>query len=203
MITSGAKSNELNLLLGLAAGHRHDGAAESFRAVVRAQAAGEQPVAVRHVHDVSGSSTRGADRAGHQPGPRLDIARGVTDDGRFSRRTAGGVHTDDLGSRYGKQAERIAFPQILLCGERKAGEICERAQIVGVRAGRCAFGLILRDVIVRVADGPRESFQLKALELVPARPFNRLEVDRSVSSPWHGSSPFPRCPLSAVLGHHR
>ena len=46
-------ADQLHLLLGLAAGHRDHRAAEPLGAVVRAETAGEEPVAVRDVHDVA------------------------------------------------------------------------------------------------------------------------------------------------------
>jgi hypothetical protein len=65
--------DQLHLLFGLAAGHRDDGAAQPLGAVVRAQAAGEQAVAVGHMHHVAGPAAGGADRAGHQVGPVVDV----------------------------------------------------------------------------------------------------------------------------------
>ena len=47
-----------DLPLGAAAGHRHDRAAEPLGAVMRAEAAGEQAVAVGVVHDVAGPRAR-------------------------------------------------------------------------------------------------------------------------------------------------
>jgi len=62
------------------------------------------------------------------------------------------VHADDLGSGYGKQAERIAFAEILLRREREAREIGEGAQIVRVRADRRAFLPVLRHTVVGVTN---------------------------------------------------
>ena len=53
-------AHELDLTLGRAAGHGDDGRAEAFRAVVCAEAAGEQAVTVGNLHDViGGGSGRG------------------------------------------------------------------------------------------------------------------------------------------------
>src|SRR5690606_41123989 len=56
-------ADQLDLLFSLATGHRDHRAAELLGAVVRTQAAGEQPVAVRHVHDVARLAAGRADRA--------------------------------------------------------------------------------------------------------------------------------------------
>jgi len=78
--------DELYLLLGLAAGHRNDGAAERLSAVVRAEAAGEQAVAIGVEDDVVGAGAGGAHRTRHQPRPGVDILLRIADDGRLARR---------------------------------------------------------------------------------------------------------------------
>ena len=67
--------DQLHLLFGLAAGHRNHGAAQPFSAVVRAQAAGEQAVAVGDMDHVAGAPAGGANRARHQIRPGVDVAR--------------------------------------------------------------------------------------------------------------------------------
>ena len=57
--------HELNLALGHAAGHRNDGAAQSLRAVMGAEAAGEQAVAIGHMHLHAGAHAGGAHRTRH------------------------------------------------------------------------------------------------------------------------------------------
>jgi hypothetical protein len=75
--------DQLHLLVGIAAAHRHHRAAQPLGAVVGPQAAGEQAVAVGHVHDVAGAAAAGADRPGHQIGPGVDVGLGVADHGRL------------------------------------------------------------------------------------------------------------------------
>ena len=53
--------------------HGHHRAAEPLGAVVRAEPAGEQAVAVGDVHDVAGPAARRADRARHQLRPGVDV----------------------------------------------------------------------------------------------------------------------------------
>ena len=137
---------------------------------MRAQAAGEQSVAIRHVHDVARACAAGPDRAGHQRRPRLDVASGIADNGWFAGRAARGVHADDFGSRHGKQAERIAIPEVLLRGERKTCEIGERAQIVRMRSDRDAFLLVRGDVVVGVANRPLEPLAAEGSRVRPGSP---------------------------------
>ena len=106
--------DELNLLLGLPAGHRNHRAAQPLGAVVRAEAAGEQAVSVRHVHDVAGAAARGADRTCDQIRPGVDVLARVADHGGLARRAAGRVDAHDLLARHREHAERVVVAQVLL-----------------------------------------------------------------------------------------
>ena len=65
-------ADQLHLLFGLSARHRNDSAARRFGAVVRAQPAGKQSVAVGDVHFHSGAAARGPNRTRHEIAPRGD-----------------------------------------------------------------------------------------------------------------------------------
>ena len=135
MMRSGCEvDDELHLLFGVSAGHRHHGAAESLGAVVRAKPAGEEPVAVGHVHDIAGESAGGADRARHHVGPGVDVARRVADDRRLAGGAARGVHAHDLIARHGEQAEGVAVAEILLGREGEARQVVDGAEVVGMNA---------------------------------------------------------------------
>ena len=75
MIVGLEVEDQLHLPLGHAARHRDHRAAEALGAVVRAEPAGEQPVAVGDVNDVAGPAAGGADRARHEVRPGVDVAR--------------------------------------------------------------------------------------------------------------------------------
>ena len=60
-------------------------------AVVRAEAAGEEAVAVGDVDHVAGPPAGGADRARDQVGPGVDVVRRVADDGRLAGRARRGM----------------------------------------------------------------------------------------------------------------
>ena len=57
--------DELNLPLGKSAADRNDRAAKIFGAVVNAEPAGEQSVAIGNMHLIAGPPAGGADRARH------------------------------------------------------------------------------------------------------------------------------------------
>ena len=117
-----------DLPLGHAAGHRHHGAAEPLGAVVRAEPAGEQAVAIGVVHDVARPRAGAGDAARHQVGPEIDVALGVADHGGLAGRAGGGVQPHHLLARHREQAERIGVAHVGLGGERKAPDVVERLQ---------------------------------------------------------------------------
>ena len=136
----------MHLPLGHPAGDRDDRAAQLLGAVVRAQAAGEQPVPVRDVHHVAGPAAGGADGPGHQPRPGPDVVAGVADDGRPAGGAGGGVHPRDLLAGHGEHAERVVVAQVRLVGERELRQVGEIAAVVGVHAGRVERGAVVRHV---------------------------------------------------------
>jgi hypothetical protein len=112
-------ADQLHLLFGLAAAHRAPRCSPALGAVVRAQAAGEQAVAVGHVHHVAGAPARRADRARHQVGPAVDVAARVAHHGRLAGGARRGVHPHHLLARHGEHAERVVVAQVGLGGERE------------------------------------------------------------------------------------
>src|SRR5690606_59619 len=70
-------ADQLYLLPGLPPRHGNHRAAQTFGPIMRAQAAGEQAVAVSHMNDVARPPAARPDRAGHEIGPGVDVALGV------------------------------------------------------------------------------------------------------------------------------
>src|SRR4029079_16421146 len=105
-------ADQLNLLLCLATGHRHDGAPQALRAVVRTKTACAQAVAVGDVHDIAGLAARCTNRARHELRPGVDILLRVADDCGLASRAAGCMYAHDLLARHGKHAERIVRAQV-------------------------------------------------------------------------------------------
>ncbi len=173
-------ADQLHLLLRLSARHRHDGASEALGAVVRAEPAGEQTVAVGDVHDVAGSAAGCSNRARHEQRPRVDVLRGVADDRRLARRAAGRVNAHDLFARHREHAERIVGAQVVLHRERKLREIVERAQVMRMHARGAEALAIVSDVLVCVQQRPLQTLQLQGAQLVQARRFDGLEFHGSL-----------------------
>ena len=178
-----------DLTLGHTAGHGHDGAAELLRAVVRAEAAGEQPVAVGVVQQVSRTPAGGSDGARHHRRPHVEVVPGVTDDGRATGRARGRVHPGDLVARHGEHAEGVVLAQVGLGREREAGEIGQLTAVLGMHAGGVERGSVVSHVVVGVTQRPAQPLQLERGQFVGRRGLDRLEsVGRS-----RGRDGSPRC----------
>ena len=169
-------ADELHLLLGLPAAHRHVGATESLRAIVRAEAAGEEAVAVGHVHDVAGAAAGGADRARDERRPHVDVGLRVADHGGLARRTRRRVHADDALARHGEHAERIVVAQILLGGEREARQVGEGVEIRRMHASQIEGAPVVRHVLVGVAQAPAQPLELQRLQFVATGGFDWLQI---------------------------
>ena len=117
--------DQLHLPLGHAARHRDDGEDQSLRAVVRAEAAGEQAVAVAHVHQVTRHRAGRADAARHHGGPGVYVLLRVAHHRRLAGRAGGGIHPRHLLARHREHAEGIVVAQFLLGRKRQPRQIGE------------------------------------------------------------------------------
>ena len=158
--------DQLHLPLGHAAGDRHHRAAELFGAVMRAEAAGEQAIAIGVVHDHAGAAAGGADRARHHVRPDVDIGLGVADHDRLAGRAGRRVHAHQFFARHREHVEGIIVAQIGLHRERKFGEIGELLEIGGMHAGCIERLLVMRDVVVGMLERPGEPLRLQRHDLV-------------------------------------
>ena len=171
--------DDLHLPLGHAARHRDDGAAEPLGAVMGAQAAGEEAVAIGDVHDVARPSAGGADRARHELGPHLDVGLGVAHHRGLARGAGGGMDAHDLLARDGEEAVGIVPTQVLLGGERELGEIVQVLEVVGMDAGRGKGRFVMRHVRVSVRQRPFEPLRLECGDLIAARHLDRVQFGLS------------------------
>ena len=168
-------AHQLDLTLRHAAGHRDDGAAQPLGAVVGAQPAGEQAVAIGDVDLHARPGAGGAQRAGDDVGPHVDVALGVA----HHRRPAGGagrsVDAHHLRLRHREHAEGIGVAQVLLGGEGKLAKVGQRLEVVGMDAGGVELGAVMRDVLVGVAHRPLETAELQAPTARRARRFRSAQ----------------------------
>jgi hypothetical protein len=109
---------QLRLTGSVPARSGHDRAAEPLGAVVKAEAAGEQAVAVGDVNDRPRPSAGRRDRAGAAVGPAVDVAPRIGDDRRLAARARRGVDADALGKPHTEKPEWIRVSKLLLRRER-------------------------------------------------------------------------------------
>ena len=169
-------ADQLHLLFGLPAGHRDHRATELFGAVMGAEAAGEQPVAVGDVDDVARPAAGGVDRAGDQVGPHVDVGLGIADDGRLAGRPARSMDAHHLLARHGEHAVGVVVAQVLLGREGKAGEVGQRPEVIRMDAGGVEFRLVMRHVLVDMVQRPRKALGLQGDDLVAAGGFDGVQA---------------------------
>ena len=169
-----------------------DRAAELLRAVVRAEAAGEEAVAVRDVHDVAGAAAGGADRARHHGRPRVDVVARVADDGRLAGRARRRVDA----RRPARAAPRTCRTDSCRAGRvltvnGKRARSSSVAQVVRMHARGVERLAIVRDVVVRV---PQRPLQPRRAAARRARRGSRVSIGSSSSgsrSSWRASRVLP------------
>ena len=103
---------EQDLLLRVAAGDRDDRGAHPLGAVVSAQAAGEQAVAVGVLDHVLVRRPGAGEGARHDLGPEVDVVAVIGDDGGLSGRARGSMDADDVVERLGEQAVGIIVAEV-------------------------------------------------------------------------------------------
>ncbi len=167
--------DELYLPFGESAADRDHRGAEIFGAVVEAEPAREQAIAIGDVNLVGGAAAGGADRTRHDLRPGLDVAARVTDHGRFAGGAARCVHAHDVRHRHREHAERIILPQVVLAGEREFGEIGQVFQVTRLHACGVEFLPIVRNVFVGASQRCLQPLALQRLQRVAACGFDRFE----------------------------
>ncbi len=168
--------DEGDLALGHPAGDRDHGAAELLAPVVRAEPAGEQPVAVSVVQDVAGPAARRPDRAGHHGGPHVDVVPGVADHRGPAGGARAGVDPDHLLAGHREHAERVVLPQVGLAGQRVLGQVGQVLAVVGVHARGVERRAVVRHVGVGVPQRPAEPLQLQRVQFIGRGPLDGLEL---------------------------
>ena len=175
--------DQLHLPFGHAAGHRHHGAAELFGAVMRAEPAGEQAVAIGVVHDHAGAAAGGADRARHHLGPDVDIGLGIADHDRLARRAGRGMDADHFLARDREHVEGIIVAQVGFHRERKFREIGKLLQIARMHAGLVEGLLVVGDIVVGMRQRPGEAFGLQRHDLVAGSALGRIHFGAVAACP--------------------
>ena len=156
--------DQLDLLFRAAAGHGNYRAAQLLRAVVGAQAAGEQAVAIGDMYHVFGAAPGGADGAGDHRRPGLDVVAGVAHHGGLAGGAAGGVDAHHLFPGGGEHAEGVVGAQVRLGGKGKQAQVSQGLQVIGMHALVVEGLAVMRHVVVGMAQAPAHTLQLQCLQ---------------------------------------
>ena len=160
--------HEHDLLFGVAGAGRQHRAAELLRAVVGAEAAGEESVAVGDLHHVVAGDAVHGHAPGDALGPDRYVAGGLRDADRLAGGAGGAVEAVDLAHRRGGEPERVLVAQVRLFHEGELREVLERHEVARLDAGLVAAAAEERHALVFVGDESLELLELQRPQLVDA-----------------------------------
>ena len=167
--------DQLDLLLGLPARHRNNGAAQTLGAIVGTKATGEQAIAIRNMYLVTPVAAAGPDGTGDNVGPGVDVALGVTNHGWLAGGTTGSVHPNHIRHGRGKHAKRVVVAQIRLGGKWHLGQIFQRVDVHGFQAQVIKRFTVKGHVGVGMDNAPAQPLQLFMAQLINAGGFHAVK----------------------------
>ena len=167
-----------HLAPGVAAGHRDDRGAEGLDAVVGAEAAGEQAVAVGVVHHVAAGDPGHHQAAGDDRGPQGDVRLGVADHGGLAGGARTGVHADDVVHGGGEQPEGVVVAQVVLGGVGQVAQVGEAADVHRLDPGRVHLRPVGGHPVVHPLHQQLQPAQLNGLQPLAGQGFDLFPVHR-------------------------
>ena len=151
---------DLHLPRRVAGGYGDRRRAELLGAVVQAEAAGEQAVAVGDVHEVVLRAADADDAARRARRPDLDVVLRVADDRLLARRARGRVDARELLARHGEQAERVGVAQVRLRRERQLRDVFDAADVAGQQPHLVKALLVKRHVFIAAVHDLHKALRL-------------------------------------------
>ena len=161
-----------DLALGVAAGHGDDRGPQPARALMRAEAAGEEAVAVGDLDDVVRAAARGGDAARHQFGPDIHIVLRIAGNDGMAGGAAGALYAHDVVQGRGEQAVGELVAQVGLLHEGQVFEVVHIADVLGADALGVHARAVDGDVVVFVFHRPAQALGLEGVKLIAADGFH-------------------------------
>ena len=158
--------HHLDLALRVSRGGGDDRAARGLAAVVRAQAAREQAVAVRHLDGGVLVAVHHMDAARETVAPVLEVVRGMPHYGGLARRARRRVDARHVLLRHGEQPERVGVAHVLFHDERELRQVLEGLEVARLDAGLLERSLVERHVVIGVLHGLLHALQLQVAQLL-------------------------------------
>ena len=134
------------------------------------------------MHGVTGPPAGRVEGAGDDIRPVREIALGVADDRRAARGAAGGMETAHLLLGDGEHPEGVLGAQIVLDGEREAGEVAERAAVPRMHPGPVEGLPVERDVVIGVLQRGAQPCQLQGVQRLRGESFRIVELSLPVAA---------------------
>ena len=166
---------------GAARGRDHRGT-DALGTAVGAQTAGEQAVAVGHMHDVRLVDAGGGQAAAGQFGPVVQVAGGIAHHHGLAGGAAGGVQADDVVTRHGEKTEGIVIAQVLLFGEGQVLQIGQALDVAGLDTALVEAFAVERHIGIDTGAKVLQTAQLQGFDIFAGQRF-LVDIEN------HGVSP--------------
>jgi hypothetical protein len=163
--------NHGDLARRVAAGHGNDGRPDGARALVRAQPAGEEAVAVCDLDDVVLARAGGGHRAGHALGPDLDVALGVPGHDGHAGGAGRALDAHDVFQRLRKEAVGELVAEVGLIGEGEELQIVDGPDVARLDALIDHALAVHGHVVVHPLDGGLQTFALQRVQRLAVHAF--------------------------------
>ena len=139
---------------------------------MQSEAAGEEAVAVRHVHEILRGDAARHEAAAAHPRPVLQVALRVAAHNSLARGAARSVQARDVFTRHGHEAQGITVAQILLGGKGQAADVIETPDIRGFDAEFVEALMIEGDIVVHPVRHVLQPLQLQGFKFFPGHTFH-------------------------------
>ena len=159
------------MLLGVACPGRDYAGAKMFDAIMSAQTAREQAVAVGHGEDVVARDAIGCQTTRHTLAPHPDVLTRVAHNGGITRGAAGSVYTDNLTLRCSLQTKGIVVTQILLCSEGQLLDVLYGLNVIRTNVQLLQLIAVEGHIMIYVLHNFVKTFTLERAHLIAAHTF--------------------------------
>ena len=160
--------HELELPVGVAAGHGQGQAAHLMAAAVEAGTAGEQAVAVADMAHILVGAAGSDDGPGAAVLPQVDVVLGVEGHHPLAGGARGGLDADAVLQGPGQQAVGVGLPQVVLGEEGELVEVLHALYVVGGDALLLHLLPVVGDGVPHVPHLLDQALVLPGQDLLPA-----------------------------------
>ena len=144
---------DLKLAFGVAGRGRNHRSADFSRAVMQAESAGKQPIAIGDVHKIAGISARCRQGTGGALRPHVEVVLGISNHRLFPGGPGGGVNPYHFIHRRRKKAIGIVVAQVLLISKGQLGQVIDAADVIRPDSHLVKLFVIKRDVLINPSHG--------------------------------------------------